>query len=275
MKKLLVAAAAGLTLSVGGMAGAADLGRPIMKAPPPPPPPIYSWTGCYVGAGGGYGMYNRTHDLEIGPGFIGAGTVIVGNEDAGGRGWLATVQVGCDFQIAQSIVIGAFADYDWRNIRGQYTLAGLPVVGELRERNAWAAGGRIGWLVNPQLLSYVSAGYTQVRTDTTNFALNIPLIGLGGLVLANLPGQTLDGWFIGGGVEYALGWFPGLFWKTEYRFADYRRNDDLRTIFIGTTAVPSIFAERSHHYDQTIRTELVWRFNMFGGGYGGPVRAAY
>jgi outer membrane immunogenic protein len=40
----------------------------------------------------------------------------------GGRGWLATVQGGCDYQFAGTkFVIGAFADGDWTNIRGDHT----------------------------------------------------------------------------------------------------------------------------------------------------------
>ena len=42
---------------MGVIAHAADIARPALKAPPPAP--IYSWTGCYVGIGGGYGLYNE------------------------------------------------------------------------------------------------------------------------------------------------------------------------------------------------------------------------
>ena len=57
MRRLLSAAAAALTLSMGVIAHAADMRRPALKALPPAP--IYSWTGCYVGIGGGYGLYNE------------------------------------------------------------------------------------------------------------------------------------------------------------------------------------------------------------------------
>ena len=58
MKKILLTAAA-LATFVAAPAMAADLRAPAYKAPPPPPVPVYSWTGCYVGAGGGYGMWNQ------------------------------------------------------------------------------------------------------------------------------------------------------------------------------------------------------------------------
>ena len=57
MKKLLLAASAVIAVAMSAPAGAADMRVP-MKAPPPPPP-AFNWTGCYVGAGGGYGMWNQ------------------------------------------------------------------------------------------------------------------------------------------------------------------------------------------------------------------------
>ena len=57
MKKLLVAMA--VTAGFTSTALAADMAvrTPVYKAPPPVA--VTSWTGCYVGGGGGYGMYNQ------------------------------------------------------------------------------------------------------------------------------------------------------------------------------------------------------------------------
>src|SRR6266581_1799723 len=59
MKKLLLSMA--ITAGFAGSALAADMAprTPIYKAPPPM---VHSWTGCYIGAGGGYGMYNVDHN---------------------------------------------------------------------------------------------------------------------------------------------------------------------------------------------------------------------
>ncbi|MCC6778727.1 MAG: porin family protein [Hyphomicrobiales bacterium] len=255
MKKILLATAAVLAATFSG-AQAADLGRPVMKAPPPPPAPIYSWTGCYLGAGFGYGMWNQQVQ-EFAPGGV---AVSIGQTN-GGRGWLGTVQVGCDVQVSPAIVIGAFADYDWSNIRGDMADGGI--VANEKLSSSWAAGGRIGWVVVPQLLAYVSAGYSAARFDQLVF-LNL----VGGAVNGQtIAAHTYDGWFIGSGYEYAIGFLPGLFWKTEYRFMDYGTD---RLAFLNANGVPNGFTLDSHKYVQTLKSELVWRFN-----WASPVVAKY
>ncbi len=55
MRKLLLAGTAVAVVMAAGSAGAADLSRPVYKAPPPIP--VFSWTGWYVGVhvGGAWG----------------------------------------------------------------------------------------------------------------------------------------------------------------------------------------------------------------------------
>jgi outer membrane immunogenic protein len=279
MKKLLLALAASLTLSMGSVAGAADIRAPVLKAPPPLP--VYNWTGCYVGIGAGYGKY--TEELALVtvrnlPG-IPAGSTFVDGITQGGTGWLATAQFGCDYQIAGPFggnwVIGAFVDGDWANIKGRHTGGDVNIglqQGEEKLRSAWAVGGRTGLLITPQLLTYVSAGYTEASFREVNYLLAL-FPSIGAPVGLQLPGRTYRGWFVGIGGEYAIAWLPGLFWKNEYRYADYGTKID--TVLCGSAALcgvvgPTAFAERLHPTVQTVRTELVWRFN-----WGAPVRSPY
>jgi outer membrane immunogenic protein len=257
MKKILTVAAFAALTAGSSAAIAADM--PIRKAPPPPPV-VSSWTACYVGAGGGYGMWNQDATFETFPGLVALGTTFT----AGGRGWFGTVQVGCDYQVSSNWVIGAFADYDFGRIKGTLGIPGVPLQGEERQSSAWSAGGRIGYLPFERLMVFVSAGYTSARfDDITVFTTAVPPVATG----TALRGNTYDGFFIGSGYEYVLGWFPGLTWKTEYRFADYRGDDLARyTIATGVNVGDGI---HSRKYEQTIRSELVWRWG------GGPVRAAY
>jgi outer membrane immunogenic protein len=255
--KTLAAYVVGMTLVAAGTAVAADMRMPVKAAPAPVAVAAYSWTGCYVGAGGGYGMWNQ--DTQA---FIAPGVPFGSSNDNGGRGWFGTVQVGCDYQVSPSIVIGAFGDYDFASIKGDMVtlFAATPIVGQEKLKSSWAAGGRIGYLpwTSTQLLVYVSGGYTQARFGDINttilFAPGTPFVTIGK--------KTYDGWFLGAGYEYGLTFLPGLFWKTEYRFADYGKEN--LTFTLGGAPVPG-FSVDTHKYVQTIRSELVWRFN-FGGG---------
>ena len=180
------------------------------------------------------------------------------NSTSGGRGWFGTVQGGCDYQIYPTWVIGAFADADWGNIHGDQNLsiATFPFVGQERLRSSWAVGGRLGWLPMDHFMTFVSGGFTQARFGAYDQSFNFALAA-GLPPLFHVDGHTRDGFFIGTGYEYALRWFPGLTWKTEYRFADYGTERD--TVFFFGTTTPFRFTD-SHKYVQTIRTELVWRF---------------
>ena len=244
-----------------------------MKAAPMAPAPvaIASWTGCYVGAGGGYGMFVQRHHTVTAPGlpFIAAGEV-----DTGGKGWFGTVQVGCDYQFGDRWVFGAFGDYDRSGLRGNLAPAAGGFVGEERQKDTWAAGGRLGYVVIPRLLAYVSGGYTETRFDSVSFVSTFD----GSPTGVTLDAQKYKGWFIGTGYEYGLDILPGLFWKTEYRYSSYRaENPGIHflgggggfAVVPGTTLIGS---ENSKKDVQTIRSELVYRFN-FGGP--GPVVARY
>ena len=126
-------------------------------------------------------------------------------------------------------------------------------------------GGRVGYVILPQLLGYVAGGYTESRY-TFGASFNA---FTGAAATSFLPDTKYKGWFLGTGYEYGLSFIPGLYWKTEYRFSSYRAQD---IPFISvTTGNPIGDYLHTTKYEQTIRSELVYRFN-FGGG---PVVARY
>jgi len=269
MKKLAIALVA--TVALIGQAKAADM---AVKAPPPPPP-VYKWTGCYLGLGGGAGKYSEGTQLIVVralPG-IPVGTNFVDGLTQGGSGWFATAQGGCDYQfggpLGRRFVVGAFVDGDWSDISGRHTGGDVNIglqQGNEKLRSSWAVGGRAGLLVTPQLLTYVSGGYTEASFEAVSYVSAL-FPSFGTPTGLQLPGRTHQGWFIGGGTEYALGWLPGLFWKTEYRWAEYNsRTDTVNCITASLCGIvgPTAFAERNRPSLQTVRTELVWRFNWAG-----------
>jgi outer membrane immunogenic protein len=245
MKMAVIAAAALATLT--GTAFAADLPvRMPMKAEPPPP--VVNWTACYVGAGGGYGMWNQKHTsfdpagIPFAPGI---------QSTTGGEGWFGTAQVGCDYQFDHNWLVGAFVDGNWGSLRGDFVDNALGLWGREKEKWSWAAGGRVGYLLYPQLLTFLSGGYTEAHFE------QIDLVDATGAFTNIYPKHTYGGYFIGTGYEYKLAWLPGFTWKTEYRYSDYG-SDRLPLLTAAGVATGSTMS--SHKYEQTVRSELVWRF---------------
>ena len=247
------------------VASAADLPAPVLKAPPAAFA-APNWTGFYVNGGFGYGMWNAdTQSLNP---ITGAPAAILGNPlgimQQGGRGWLGRVGGGYDYQFNSNVVAGLFADYDFSDLRGTVQDQVGLVAGDFKQRWAWGAGARIGWLITPALLSYFNAGYTK-----THFS-GVPLIGVGGAATPMaISSYDDDGSFVGGGVETAIA--PGWFWRTGYRFSRFGRKTLLDRV-AATGAISPCCADISFKPAvQTVTTQLVYKF---GQSYAAPIARA-
>jgi outer membrane immunogenic protein len=275
MKKLALALTAIVAFAAPALA--ADIAA---KAPVRAPAPVAyapSWTGFWISGGFGYGLMDIDHSVT---GATAPFPVFDFGHDIGGRGWLGKVGVGYDFQgwPWSNVVIGAFTDGQWSNIKGHGTFfcpggctGPFEFNGQFKNDWSWAAGGRIGYVALPGLLAYFNGGWTEANFKQVNFLSSgsgtLPAGTAAGLVL---PSQRLNGYFLGGGTEYAINWIPGLFWKSEYRFADYGNHTTAQVCTVslagGCGAAGTIHSlDRSHPYVQTATTELVYRFN-----WGGP-----
>jgi outer membrane immunogenic protein len=268
MKKLLVTMAA--LAAFTGSAFAADLpARTYTKAPAPVLAP--SWTGFYIFGGGGGGLWDANGGVDV----TGGGPCIVcTNTKTGGSGYFGTVGAGYDWQWTPSWVFGVFADGMFGTIKGTIGDSGVfaggaasGIVGNEKMRDAWAVGGRLGYLVAPNVLSYVNAGYTGTYWSGTT------LLGSATGTPSGLHTDKFNtgGAFVGGGVENNLNIFgitaPGWFMKTEYRSAFYDRIT-LPETFVGGGLTGNAVTFKP--WVQTISTSLVYRFNWTG-----PVVAKY
>jgi outer membrane immunogenic protein len=239
---LFVASAIAADLPVGG------------PAYNPPLPPAYSWTGFYIAAGAGYGMW-ASDTTTVNP--TTGGCVLCITQSQGGKGWFGTVGAGIDFQVSERIVLGVLADYDLGNLKGTIQDQDPFFAGEIKQRSAWAVGARLGWLVTPHLLSFVNGGYTQARFSDARMVDTSTGTSFG----FSTPAFTTSGYFLGGGVEYEV--FRGWNWKNEYRLASY----DSRTLRDCTATGFCLDSITFKPTVQTIRSELVYRFNMGGSVY--------
>lgn len=264
MKKLVLALTAVAAFSGSALAADLPAAAPYMKAPMMPAP-VYNWTGFYVFGGVGGGVWDAdtlTYNNVT-------GVPLLGGQKQGGDGWFGTVGAGYDWQFNQTWVAGIFADGTFGSLRG--TIAGASTTGPIsafeKLQDTWAVGARIGWLVAPNVLSYVNAGYTQTYWSGANYT-NIAT-GTSGILTT--PSFNKGGAFVGGGVENNLNIFgitaPGWFMKTEYRAA-YIGTANLQEINVITG--PTVATTSFKPFVQTIETSLVYRFN-----WGGPVVAKY
>src|SRR6202171_5415310 len=261
MKKLIVALTA-LTAFTGS-ASAADLAaRPYTKAPMMAP--AHNLTGFFIFCGGGRGLFSADSNVRTSPG----GLALTRDQRLGGDGWFGTVGVGYDWQFGGNWVAGIFGDGQFGEIRGSLSDSNFVTEGREKLRTSYAAGARIGYLVAPQVLSYVNGGYSGSQWSGTTQSFLTPPPGN----FTTTGSFHRNGWFLGGGVENNLDIFgitaPGWFMKTEYRSAFYDRKS-VNELF-DVTNLPVGRDVRFNNCSQTISTSLVYRFN-----WGGPVVAKY
>src|SRR5581483_6204288 len=225
-----------------------------------------SWTGFYIFGGGGGGLWAADQHVQV----TGANIPLTIDQRQGGSGWFGTVGAGYDWQFNGSWVAGIFGDGQFGSIKGtlQDPIAVGGLTGSEKLQDSWAAGVRLGYLVAPNVLSYVNGGYSGAHFS--GMTLLGTTTGLPGGVHTN--GFNQNGWFIGGGVENNLNIFgitaPGWFMKTEYRSAFYDRKT-VNELVDGTNALVGRDL-RFNTWNQTISTSLVYRFNWTG-----PVVAKY
>ncbi len=209
MKRVLFALATGLLAS---QALAADLPMP---APPPRAPaayvpvaPVFTWTGCYIGANGGWAVGKNDWTVTgTGPGGPAIGTS-TGNFNV--SGFLVGGTVGANYQISWA-VLGAEGDLDWADIKGNAGAfcGGIGAVAaytcETKESWLGTARARAGVALDRVLL-YLTGGaaFGNVKATVTP----------GGLT----DTTTKVGWTAGGGAEFAL--TPNITAKIEYLFVD-------------------------------------------------------
>jgi outer membrane immunogenic protein len=264
---LLATAVAGFT----PQAVAADLPAQQVYKAPQAVAPVANWTGWYVGAGGGYGLF----DADTNSQYTVAAPVLTFSStgtNAAGKGYFGRLQTGFDYQFANTWVAGVFGDYDFSSIKGTMTDptatlfagigggAGASVL--LKQTSAWAIGGRIGYLINPQLLTFFDGGYAHAQfkggPERTTFVGGPFAAGVAtGIVL---PNQSYNGYFLGGGTEYMIS--PGWFVKSEYRLARY--GSETTAVIVGPTATVAGVASGAVTLKpvvQTVSAELVYKFN--------------
>jgi outer membrane immunogenic protein len=256
MKRLFAASLTSLAL-LSGSALAADLPpAPQVYKAPAVVAPAYNWSGFYLNAGGGYGMWNADTQLFTAGGACVACVV----RTFGGRGYLGTAGGGFDYQVGglgmgawnPTIVVGLMADYNFESLKG--TVGDGFASAQIKETASWAGGARIGLAFGPNLFAYTNGGATGTRFGGTSFVSDVS----GAPVGAATTAFWKTGWFLGGGTETSLNPIlpVGFFLRSEYRYSYFTTTN----IPVSGVVLPASVIG-FHPVVQTLSTSLVYKFN--------------
>ncbi|MBV9562830.1 MAG: porin family protein [Bradyrhizobium sp.] len=280
MARIAVVFLAAACLLAPRIACAADL--PMKARPVVPATPAYTWTGFYIG--GHVGALWTRQDVEWDPLPLGnrLGIDFGVNPTVGRLSTAASlvggVHGGYNWQFAPAWLLGIEADSSWTSASSSansiWTLFGTtqPVANSLTtmsNRLDWLSSvrGRIGYLVLPNALIYLTGGGAWGRYDYSASAFNGVLLQNGGYLATTSFARTETGYVLGGGLEWALtrNWLI----RSEYLY--YRLGGANSVAFSPNlpTTFPSSFTWR----DPTVhvaRLGLSYRFD-----WGVPLVAKY
>ncbi|WP_158813191.1 outer membrane protein [Methylocapsa sp. S129] len=215
-----------------GPALAADL--PTRKGMPDPPPPApYNWTGFYIGVNAGYGWDGQNGRLSGDPSlarFFSA-NIFPTSLSLNSGGGLVGGQIGYNWQVEPSWVLGLETDLQWAQINGSESLTPVPTrvvfdpfATSISKTLDWFGTARLraGFLPMPNVLVYGTGGLAygavkvSFRTQDTLFANLAACPGDSCAVGGN--SATKVGGTLGGGVEVALNANWSI--KGEYLYAN-------------------------------------------------------
>ena len=199
-----------------GVLGAIVVGAALATAAAPAMASDGQWSGLYLGANLGWAGTSYSSELQGFP-----GNLVSGDHDSA----IGGLHVGVQHQVGQFVFglegsysgAGAFSSFGDAIPGGTADCLGVNVAGGLfscqaRLHNLFTLGPRVGWAPSSQWLLYATGGWATGRiTD------RVTLNSTG--ATAGQTNESHDGWFVGGGVEYALtkNWIVGL----EYMHIDF------------------------------------------------------
>ena len=194
MNKILLASASSLALI--SAAAAADMPARPLKAVPPVP--TWNWQGFYIGINGGVARHEAVIDVSI--------TTPFDHSEIEKTGATFGGQIGLNLQ-SQNFVYGV--EVDWNRVDGAGSNVTTPASPALFVSDlSWlaTARGRIGLLIAPPTLAYVTGGLAVGRVRSNWFGTSL------------VENRTKAGWALGGGIEHMFA--PNWTAKAEVLYAD-------------------------------------------------------
>jgi outer membrane immunogenic protein len=211
-------------VAVVGLASVCSAADMPVKAQPVPPRVIPAWTGFYIG-----GEFGGAWGHEVGSTVFTTAFSTAGSQTPGDiSGILGGLEIGYNYQVAPSWVVGVNADWLWTNTKGSTSRAGN-IAGVLENGSTkvhWysTVTGRVGYAMNDWLF-YGKGG---VAFSSADYNANATF---GGIVVENASNTVnRTGWTVGAGVEKKLQMIsPNVTAKLEYDYLDFGTDQILFT----------------------------------------------
>jgi outer membrane immunogenic protein len=229
MKQILLAGLALGALAIP--ASAADL------APLPMAPPLLSWTGFYVGGNVGWaGSTDAVTNLGTDTGTGGFGTALLnggipGIVNLNETGVIGGGQVGYNWQVAPTWVVGIEADFQGTNAKGSDSFAFLgaapflPITTTYTRELDWLGTlrGRVGYLWFPGLMFYGTGGlaYGENKIGAVALCPEFTPPCSTEPTTAHQTSNTSAGFAVGAGAEWRFA--PAWTLRGEYLYFEFGR----------------------------------------------------
>ena len=228
---LTIAACASLALSLTAFGGPEPLpsGKEMKEVAPAPPPECFDWSGFYVGAFGGFKHASVDNDLNpTGDWFLFPEdriTVIAHSAhdaDLDGNGAEAGGFLGYNWQRGCWVfgIEGSGAGVFLRDSFDSNTFP-MPTLTDKSIQQAFhtnylaTVGPRIGWSIG-QFLPYFTGGVAFGNISYESRLHNVSGSPTGGYFSADSEDDDNVGWFVGGGLQWALTQHWGVRFQYEY-----------------------------------------------------------
>jgi outer membrane immunogenic protein len=266
LKKLLLGAAALVVLA--GPSFAADL--PVKAVAPPVP--VLDWTGFYIGGNVGGGFASST--LTGFSGSPASAPLFAAGQfpnvlAPGAGGLIGGGQIGYNWQVSRSWLIGLETDYQYSGYKGSASvptaIPGLaPFTTSVEQHSDWFGTfrGRVGVLATPSVLLYGTGGLAYGQTEAS-----FSTIGTG-FTLATCPtalpcaagstSSTHVGWTLGGGFEIMS--IPHWTFKVEYLYVDLGTQTPTGTTSPAFTGIPISFSASTPFKENILRAGVNYKF---------------
>ena len=236
----------------------------------------WSWTGFYIGIGGGTAWGTKEYDWNIGstiasvlnqvgaPGAIpplglhSQGTHSINGGFFGG-------QVGYDWQVGWA-VLGIQADAHWADLNGSGSCSALNFNCNAHVDSFGSVTARVGGTIDRALL-YAKGGWAWENSSSDINILGLGATNVGGvnLNLASSISENRSGWTWGAGVEYAFDRHWSGFLEYDYYNFDTETQNYLLSISVpavGANLFVPIATDLTEQF-HVIKAGLNYRFNWW------------